>query len=78
MNLGFMGQFVEIPLDVVFTVEYSVRGAKMAVCGLMGLGKEKQPRDVYKGERDLGVLAKALKVLLNDGYPAHSFRHSWV
>ncbi|AKV00413.1 Myosin-crossreactive antigen [Labilithrix luteola] len=30
-NFAFLGQFVEIPEDVVFTVEYSVRGAMHAV-----------------------------------------------
>ncbi len=30
-NLAFLGQFAEVPDDVVFTVEYSVRSALMAV-----------------------------------------------
>ncbi len=30
-NLAFLGQFTEVPDDVVFTVEYSVRTAQMAV-----------------------------------------------
>lgn len=60
-----MGQFVEIERDVVFTVEYSVRGAKMAVQGLMGTAKG--PREVYKGTHDVEVMAKALKTILEDG-----------
>ncbi|MFG2120237.1 oleate hydratase [Streptomyces sp. NPDC048710] len=36
-NFAFLGQFTEIPEDVVFTVEYSVRGAMHAVHGLLGL-----------------------------------------
>src|SRR5262249_35256889 len=36
-NLALLGQFVEIPEETVFTVEYSVRGAQMAVYELMGL-----------------------------------------
>jgi len=36
-NLAFISQFVEIPGDVVFTVEYSVRAAQMAVYQLLGL-----------------------------------------
>ena len=36
-NLAFISQFVEIPEDVVFTVEYSVRVAQMAVYQLLGL-----------------------------------------
>ncbi|MFK4147669.1 oleate hydratase [Streptomyces sp. NPDC004065] len=39
-NFAFLGQFTEIPEDVVFTVEYSVRGAMHAVHGLLGLDKE--------------------------------------
>ena len=34
-NLAFVSQFVEIPDDVVFTVEYSVRAAQMAVYQLL-------------------------------------------
>lgn len=30
-NVAFLGQYVEIPEDVVFMVEYSVRGAMHAV-----------------------------------------------
>jgi len=30
-NLAFLGQFAELPDDVVFTVEYSVRSAQIAV-----------------------------------------------
>ena len=36
-NFAFLGQYVEIPEDVVFTVEYSVRGAMHAVYELMGV-----------------------------------------
>ncbi|MBP0450557.1 oleate hydratase [Kitasatospora sp. RG8] len=36
-NFAFLGQYVEIPDDVVFTVEYSVRGAMHAVYQLLGL-----------------------------------------
>ncbi|MEV5988574.1 oleate hydratase [Streptomyces sp. NPDC052051] len=39
-NFAFLGQFTEIPEDVVFTVEYSVRGAMHAVYGLLGLPDE--------------------------------------
>ena len=37
-NLAFISQFVEIPEDVVFTVEYSIRAAQMAVYQLLGIG----------------------------------------
>jgi oleate hydratase len=61
-NLAFMGQFVEIPRDTVFTVEYSVRCAQMAVHELMGT-KEK-PKDIYMGEHNVKVLVEALRMLL--------------
>lgn len=61
-NLAFVGQFVEVPEDTVFTVEYSVRTAQMAVFELMGL--EKKPKAVYKGEHHLGVLAESMLKLM--------------
>ena len=36
-NLALISQSVEIPEDVVFTVEYSVRVAQMAVYELLGI-----------------------------------------
>ena len=42
-NLAFISQFVEIPGDVVFTVEYSVRAAQMAVYQLLGIEREVPP-----------------------------------
>jgi oleate hydratase len=38
-NLAFVSQFVEIPDDVVFTVEYSVRAAQMAVYEFMKIDR---------------------------------------
>lgn len=68
-NLAFVGQFVEMPLDTVFTVEYSVRGAETAVYELMGM--DCKPKAVYKGERDVAVLAKTLMALCeNHVHPA--------
>jgi oleate hydratase len=42
-NLAFISQFVEIPDDVVFTVEYSVRAAQMAVYELLGIDRKIPP-----------------------------------
>ena len=42
-NLALVSQFVEIPEDVVFTVEYSVRAAQMAVYELLGIAREVPP-----------------------------------
>jgi oleate hydratase len=39
-NLALISQFVEIPDDVVFTVEYSVRAAQMAVYQLLNISRE--------------------------------------
>ncbi|MDO9316392.1 MAG: oleate hydratase [Burkholderiaceae bacterium] len=36
-NFAFISQFVEVPLDTVFTVEFSVRAAQMAVYELLGI-----------------------------------------
>jgi oleate hydratase len=42
-NLALISQFVEIPEDVVFTVEYSVRAAQMAVYELLGIERKIPP-----------------------------------
>ena len=60
-NLAFLGQFSELPDDVVFTVEYSVRSAQVAVYTLLKL--DKKPSPLYKGQHDPRVLFDALKTL---------------
>jgi oleate hydratase len=60
-NLAFMGQFCELPEDVVFTVEYSIRSAQVAVYALLGLKRE--PPAVYQGKFDPRVLYKAFMAL---------------
>jgi len=42
-NLAFISQFVEIPDDVVFTVEYSVRAAQIAVYELLCVDRKVPP-----------------------------------
>jgi oleate hydratase len=42
-NLAFVSQFVEIAGDVVFTVEFSVRAAQMAVYQLLGIQRKIPP-----------------------------------
>jgi oleate hydratase len=42
-NLAFISQFVEIADDVVFTVEYSVRAAQMAVYTLLDVDRQVPP-----------------------------------
>ena len=60
-NLAFMGQFCELPDDVVFTVEYSIRSAQTAVYSLLSLNRTPPP--VYKGEHDPRVLLRAFLTL---------------
>jgi oleate hydratase len=62
VNLAFIGQFVELPGDVVFTVETSVRTAMMAVWGLTGLKKPMIP--LHEPVYDLRALVPALKKTL--------------
>ena len=61
-NFALLGQYVEIPEDVVFTVEYSVRGAMHGVYGLMGLETEVPP--IYHGIADPKVALASLQALL--------------
>ncbi|MDR3436291.1 oleate hydratase [Telmatospirillum sp.] len=56
-NLAFIGQFCELPEDVVFTVEYSIRSAQTAVYTLLDLQRE--PPAVYTGKFNPCVLYKA-------------------
>lgn len=62
-NLGIIGQFCEIPEDVVFTEEYSVRGAREAVYRLLGMHKEVAPVKPirYDARMILGALISYLK-----------------
>ena len=57
-NFAFISQFVEIPDDVVFTVEYSVRAAQMAVYELLGI--ERQVPPVTPHDKSLRVQLDAL------------------
>ena len=60
-NLAFVGQFCELPNDVVFTVEYSVRSAQTAVYTLLGL--DRSAPAVYKGQYDPRVVYGAASAL---------------
>jgi oleate hydratase len=60
-NFAFLGQFVELPDDCVFTVEYSVRTAQTAVFTLFNVDREVSP--VYEGNHDLHVLLEAFKAI---------------
>lgn len=58
-NFAFLGQFTELPEDVVFTVEYSVHGAMHAVYTLFGVDREIPP--IYHGLLDAKVGLHALE-----------------
>jgi oleate hydratase len=60
-NFAFLGQFAEAPKDCVFTVEYSVRTAQMAVYGLFDTGKEVHP--MYDSAHNPKYLLGALKAI---------------
>lgn len=61
-NLGLIGQYVEIPEDVVFTEEYSVRGARTAVYQLLDMNKAVCP--VRPVQYDIRVILAALVAYL--------------
>ena len=64
-NLGFIGQYVEVPRDIAFTIEYSARTAWEAIYLLLKRGPAPPP--VYQGQYDPKALFAALKVFLCPG-----------
>lgn len=58
-NFAMIGQFVEIPEDMVFTEEYSVRAARIAVYKLLGV-KHRRVSPVTQYKNHPKVLLKAL------------------
>lgn len=60
-NLAFIGQFVELEGDVVFTVETSVRTAMIAVYRLLHLDRPITP--LFQGQYDIRMVNVALKTL---------------
>jgi oleate hydratase len=59
-NLAFVSQFVELPEDVVFTVEYSIRAAQTAVYELLKVERPVPP--VLHHDRSIQVkIAAAIK-----------------
>ena len=62
-NFAFVSQFVEIPQDTVFTVEFSVRAAQMAVYQLLGIDKPVPPVTPHDKSlhAQIEALVKALK-----------------
>ncbi len=62
-NLALVSQFVEIPDDVVFTVEYSIRAAQIAVYELLGIDRKIPPVTPHAASHhaQLDALLKAFK-----------------
>lgn len=61
-NLAFVSQFAEMPFDMVFTEQYSIRAAQKAVYHFMGI-PESQMTPVHHYEKDPKVLLKATKTM---------------
>jgi oleate hydratase len=61
-NLGLLGQYVEVPREVAFTIEYSARTAWEAIHVLLKRGPAPPP--VYQGQYDPRALFNALKVFV--------------
>ncbi len=61
-NFAFIGQYCEIPEDIVFTVEYSVRSAQMAVYSLLGCGES--PTPIFKGWKRFRNLFNAVRTIM--------------
>ncbi|MDO9198115.1 oleate hydratase [Rhodoferax sp.] len=62
VNLAFIGQYCEIPDDVVYTVEYSVHSARLAVASLLGFAHDIP--ETYKGLAHPNALVEAMKMIL--------------
>jgi oleate hydratase len=62
-NLGLIGQYVEVPQEIAFTIEYSARTAWHAIHTLLKRGPEPPP--VYQAEYDPKALLTALEVLFD-------------
>jgi oleate hydratase len=61
-NLGPIGQYVDMPKEIAFTIECSVRSAWDAIHVLLRRGPAPPP--VYQGQYDPKALFNALKVFL--------------
>jgi oleate hydratase len=61
-NLGLIGQYVEVPREIAFTIECSTRTAWEAIYILLKRGPAPPP--VYQGQYDPKAVFKALKVFL--------------
>ncbi|OHT19136.1 oleate hydratase [Edaphosphingomonas haloaromaticamans] len=73
-NLGLMGQFVETSNDIIFTMDSSIRTARIAVYTLLGLPK--QVPDISPTQYDIRSLLKAARALNNnEPFPGERLLH---
>jgi len=73
-NLGLMGQFVETSNDIIFTMDSSIRTARIAVYTLLGL--RKQVPDISPVQYDIRTLLKAARTINNDQpFPGERLLH---
>ncbi|WP_421736154.1 oleate hydratase [Caulobacter sp.] len=73
-NLALMGQFVETSNDIIFTMEASVRTARIGVYTLLGLPK--QVADISPTQYDIRNMLKAARALNNNApFPGERLLH---
>jgi oleate hydratase len=73
-NLGLMGQFVETSNDIIFTMDSSIRTARVAVYTL--LGTRKQVPDISPVQYDIRTLLKAARTINNnEPFPGERLLH---
>ncbi|WP_319797338.1 oleate hydratase [Nitrobacter sp.] len=73
-NLALMGQFVETSNDIIFTMDSSIRTARVGVYTLLGL--RKQVPDISPVQYDIRTLLKAARALNNDEpFPGERLLH---
>lgn len=61
-NLAFISQFSEMPFDMVFTEQYSIRAAQTAVYKFLGISQSKLTK-LHHYEKDPKILARAMKTM---------------
>ncbi|MEG6509516.1 oleate hydratase [Methyloligella sp. 2.7D] len=75
-NLALLGQFVETSNDIIFTMECSVRTARIGVYTLLGLPK--QVADISPTQYDIRNLLKGARALNNnEPFPGERLLH-WL
>lgn len=61
-NLAFISQFSEMPFDMVFTEQYSIRAAQLSVYKFLGISQSKLTK-LHHYEKDPKILARAMKTM---------------